>query len=229
MQDAGAEIIDIGGESTRPNAQPVGLDEERRRTLPVIDALRARSAVAISIDTVKPQLMAEAVAAGATLVNDVNALQAPGAVEAVAPLAADVCLMHRRGTPQTMQVNPSYGDAVGEVLGELMGHVKRCAEGGISAERILLDPGFGFGKTSTHNLQLLKGLGEFVATGHPVLVGLSRKSLLGEVTGRPVDKRLAGSVALATLAAAKGARVVRVHDVAQTVDAMKIVAALTAV
>ena len=224
----GADVIDIGGESTRPDASPVSLDEERRRTLPVIEALRAVSDVPISIDTSKPALMRDAVQAGATLVNDVNALLAEGAMETVASLATDVCLMHRQGTPKTMQRAPKYDDVVQDVRDHLLARVAACEGAGIESGRILIDPGFGFGKTSIHNLQLLRGLGEFAATGYPVLVGLSRKSLLKTLTDRPVDERLAGSLALATLAAAAGARVLRVHDVAATLDAMKVVAALAA-
>lgn len=227
MVAAGADILDIGGESTRPDAAPVGLDEERRRTLPVIDALANRCAVPISIDTSKPELMREAVEAGAAIINDVNALQTEGALEAAAALDADVCLMHRQGLPQTMQINPRYDDVLVEVRDALLARVDTAMAAGIPRERLLIDPGFGFGKTPTHNLQLLHGLGEFVATGLPVLVGLSRKSLLGDITGRPVDERLAGSIALATLAATAGARVIRVHDVAATLDAVKVAAALS--
>ncbi|MEM6640522.1 MAG: dihydropteroate synthase [Pseudomonadota bacterium] len=225
----GADIIDVGGESTRPGAAVVSFDEEARRTLPVIQRLRDITDVPISIDTSKPQLMREAVFAGATLVNDVNALRAEGAVNAVADLDADVCLMHRQGSAATMQDNPSYTDVVAEVLATLHARADVCRAAGIERGRLLLDPGFGFGKTTTHNLQLLSGLGQFAAAGYPVLVGLSRKSLLGDITGRSVDKRLAGSVSLATVAAIGGARVVRVHDVAETLDAMKIVAALQSV
>ncbi|MFK7887601.1 MAG: dihydropteroate synthase [Gammaproteobacteria bacterium] len=223
---AGADIIDIGGESTRPDAEPVDAQEEHKRTIPVIEALRESGDVPISIDTSKPEIMRAAVAAGADMINDVNALQAPGALEVAASLDADVCLMHRQGTATTMQHNPTYDDVVADVLRELNARVAACVDAGIARERLLLDPGFGFGKTTTHNLQLLRGLGEFVATSLPVLVGLSRKSLLQALTERPVDQRLAGSVTLATLAALQGARVIRVHDVAATVDAMKVVAAV---
>ncbi len=223
----GADVIDIGGESTRPNAQPVALDEELRRTVPVIKALRERSDVPVSIDTSKPEVMQAAVEAGASMINDVNALQAPDAVRVAARLSADVCLMHRQGNAATMQDNPVYKDVVSDVLHELQARVADCIDGGIERERLLLDPGFGFGKTTTHNLQLLRGLGQFVATSLPVLVGLSRKSLLQAITERPVEQRLAGSLALATMAAMQGARVIRVHDVAATVDAMKVVAAVT--
>ena len=223
----GADVIDIGGESTRPNAQPVALDEELRRTVPVIKALRERSDVPVSIDTSKPEVMQAAVEAGASMINDVNALQAPDAVRVAARLSADVCLMHRQGNAATMQDNPVYEDVVSDVLHELQARVADCIDGGIERERLLLDPGFGFGKTTTHNLQLLRGLGQFVATSLPVLVGLSRKSLLQAITERPVEQRLAGSLALATMAAMQGARVIRVHDVAATVDAMKVVAAVT--
>jgi dihydropteroate synthase len=195
--------------------------------VPVIKALRERSDVPVSIDTSKPEVMQAAVEAGASMINDVNALQAPDAVRVAARLSADVCLMHRQGNAATMQDNPVYEDVVSDVLHELQARVADCIDGGIERERLLLDPGFGFGKTTTHNLQLLRGLGQFVATSLPVLVGLSRKSLLQAITERPVEQRLAGSLALATMAAMQGARVIRVHDVAATVDAMKVVAAVT--
>lgn len=226
LVEEGADIIDVGGESTRPGAQPVSIDVELKRTVPVIEQLKLRCNVPLSIDTSKPEVMEAAVAAGAVVINDVNALQAAGAIEVASRLDADICLMHRQGTPDTMQKAPCYDDVVVEVLEYLQCRVRACETAGIERSRLLIDPGFGFGKTVEHNLQLLRGLGQFVATGLPVLAGLSRKSMLQTVTGRAVGERLAGSVALATLAAQAGARVVRVHDVAQTVDAMKIVEAI---
>jgi len=221
MAVAGAGIIDVGGESTRPGAQPVPLQEELDRVLPVIESLRRELDVLISIDTMKPAVMTAAVAAGAGMVNDVLALQAPGAMEAVAASQAAVCLMHMQGTPQTMQREPHYGDVVKEVGEFLHGRAQACRLAGIDADRIAFDPGFGFGKTLQHNLQLLHGLGQLVGP-YPLLVGLSRKSMLGKLLGRPVEQRLAGSLALAALAVAQGARIVRCHDVAETLDAVRV-------
>ncbi|MFK8015816.1 MAG: dihydropteroate synthase [Gammaproteobacteria bacterium] len=226
MVEEGADVLDIGGESTRPGAASVSVDEELARTVPVIERLRAACDVPLSIDTSKPQVMRDAVGAGATLINDVNALQTDGALAAAASLDADVCLMHRQGTAATMQASPHYDDVVADVLAFLLARAAACEAAGIARAALMIDPGYGFGKTARHNLQLLQGLGEFVATGLPVLAGLSRKSLLQTVTGRNVDERLAGSVALATLAADRGARVLRVHDVAATVDAMNVVHAV---
>jgi dihydropteroate synthase len=222
MVDAGAGIIDVGGESTRPGAEPVSLQEELDRVLPVIEALRRDLDVLISIDTVKPQVMQAAVAAGAGLVNDVMALQSPGALDAVAATRAGVCLMHMQGTPQTMQLAPQYADVVTEVRDFLYARAHACQAAGIGADRILLDPGFGFGKTLSHNLALLAGLPQLVAGGWPLLVGLSRKSMLGKLLGRPVEQRLAGSLALATIAVLHGARIIRCHDVAETCDAVAV-------
>jgi dihydropteroate synthase len=221
MAAAGAQIIDVGGESTRPGADPVPLQQELDRVLPVIESLRRELDVLISIDTMKPVVMSAAVAAGAGMVNDVLALQAPGAVEAVAATRAAVCLMHMQGTPQTMQRDPHYDDVVREV-GEFLGaRAEVCRAADIGAGRIAFDPGFGFGKTLQHNLQLLRRLDELTGQ-YPLLVGLSRKSMLGKLLGRPVEQRLAGSLALATLAVAGGARIVRCHDVAETVDAVRV-------
>jgi dihydropteroate synthase len=217
----GAAIIDVGGESTRPGAAPVPLQEELDRVVPVIEALSRELDVLVSVDTMKPEVMRESVAAGAGLINDVMALGAPGAIEAVAATGAAVCLMHMQGTPRTMQQDPHYADVVAEVGGFLRDRALACRAAGIAADRIVLDPGFGFGKTVGHNLQLLRGLGE-LGGGYPLLVGLSRKSMLGRITGRPVDQRLAGSIALAALAVAAGARIVRCHDVAETVDAVRV-------
>ena len=221
MVKAGASIIDVGGESTRPGAEPVPQQQELERVLPVIEALRRDCDVLVSIDTMKPQVMRAAIAAGAGLVNDVLALQAPGAMEAVAESTAAVCLMHMQGTPQSMQQQPQYTDVVGEVGAFLAQRGAACRAAGIGALRIALDPGFGFGKTLQHNLQLLRGLRQ-LPQEYPLLVGLSRKSMLGKLLGRPVERRLAGSLALVTLAVASGARIVRCHDVAETLDAVNV-------
>ncbi len=222
----GAAIIDIGGESTRPGADPVTVDEELRRVLPVIERLRAATDAVISIDTSKPEVMRRAAAAGAGLINDVCALREPGALEAAAASACAVCLMHMQGEPRTMQQAPRYDDVVKEVGVFLRERAQTARAAGLAAERIVLDPGFGFGKTLDHNLELLRRLRELTGGELPVLVGLSRKSMIGKLTGRPEGERLHGSVALAVIAALNGARIVRVHDVAATVDALKIVAAL---
>ena len=228
LLDEGADIIDVGGESTRPGAAPVSEADELARVVPVVEALGARGA-RVCVDTSKPAVMRAAVAAGASMLNDVNALRAPGAIETAAALGVPVCLMHILGTPRTMQAAPQYDDVVAEVCAFLRERAAACERGGIGREKIILDPGFGFGKTATHNLQLLAALPRIVALGWPVLVGLSRKSLLGSLTGRPVEARLAGSVALATIAAWHGAHILRVHDVAATVDAVSVVQAVHAV
>lgn len=221
MAAAGAAIIDVGGESTRPGADPVPVQQELDRVLPVIESLRRELDVLVSIDTMKPEVMRAAVTAGAGMVNDVLALQTPGAIEAVAATRAAVCLMHMQGMPQTMQQDPHYDDVVKEVGDFLLARADACRAAGIAAERIALDPGFGFGKTMQHNLQLLRELKKLVGP-YPLLVGLSRKSMLGKMLGRPVEQRLAGSLALATLAVAGGARIVRCHDVAETLDAVRV-------
>lgn len=217
----GADILDIGGESTRPGATPVPADEEIRRVVPVIEALRDLD-VPLSIDTFKPEVMRAALAAGATLINDINALRTPGALEVAAASDAGICLMHMQGTPQTMQDNPVYDDVVAEVKAFLYERIEACRAVGIDRSRLILDPGFGFGKTAEHNLELLRGLDRFAATGYPVLVGLSRKSVLGRLTGRKVTERIAASVAAAIAAVARGAAIVRVHDVAATRDALAV-------
>ena len=221
----GAALIDVGGESTRPGAVAVPAAEQLRRVLPVIRALAASQAV-ISIDTSKPEVMAEAVAAGASLINDVRALQEPGALACAAALSSPVCLMHMQGQPQSMQRNPTYSDVVTEVKDFLLRRVQACVDAGIAREGLLLDPGFGFGKSLEHNLALLRHLPELTGLELPLLVGLSRKSMLRELTGRAVTKRAAGSLALAMLAVQRGASIVRVHDVAGTVDALKVLAAV---
>lgn len=222
MVEEGAAIVDVGGESTRPGAEPVPVQQELDRVIPVVEALAKRLDVIISVDTMKPEVMREAVRAGAGLINDVRALLEPGAIEAVAEGGAAVCLMHMQGMPRTMQHDPRYDDVVREVDEFLRQRAAACLAAGIPPERICLDPGFGFGKTLAHNLALLAGLPQFVSSGHAVLVGLSRKSMVGAITGRPVQERLAGSLALATIATLHGAHIVRAHDVAATVDAVKV-------
>jgi dihydropteroate synthase len=226
MISEGAAIIDVGGESTRPGANPASVDEELARVIPVIEALRRESAVFISVDTSKPQVIEAAVAAGADIVNDVRALAEPGAIEAAAASGAGVCLMHMLGEPRTMQDAPHYENVVEEVGTFLAARMRACRDAGIDAARMVIDPGFGFGKLIEHNLALLKQLAGFEALGVPIAVGLSRKSMLAKLTGRGVDERLAGSVALATIAVLHGARIVRAHDVAATVDAVRVAAAV---
>jgi dihydropteroate synthase len=222
----GAAILDIGGESTRPGAASVDADEESRRVLPVIEAVASNVDVPISVDTSKPAVMRAALEAGATMINDVRALREPGALEAVAASQAAVCLMHMLGEPRTMQVDPRYTDVVREVREFLHARLAACERAGIARERIALDPGFGFGKTLAHNLALLKALPELGSPGVPLLVGLSRKAMLGTITAKPTAERLQGSVALAAIAVLKGAHIVRAHDVAETVDAVKVAAAV---
>lgn len=221
----GAAIVDVGGESTRPGATPVALEEELRRVVPVIERLAARGAI-ISIDTRKAAVARRAIAAGAAIVNDVSALGDPDMAGAIADSEAGVILMHMRGTPETMQEDPRYADLLGEVCRFLMGAARRAQAAGIAAGAIALDPGFGFGKTAAHNIELLRRLSEIVSLGHPVAVGLSRKSTLGAITGRPVGERLAASIAAAALAASRGARIVRAHDVRETADALAVAHAL---
>ena len=224
--EQGADILDIGGESTRPNAAPVGLQEELDRVIPVIEGLVKQINIPLSIDTYKPQVMQAAIAAGASIVNDVCAFQESGAVEVVAASNAGVCLMHMQGTPQTMQINPQYNDVVAEVKAFLQQRLTACEEAGILKNRILLDPGFGFGKTRAHNISLIQHLASFASLGQPLLVGLSRKSVLGQVTGNDVDARLYASVAASVISAMVGAKILRVHDVKATVEALKIVTAI---
>jgi dihydropteroate synthase len=226
MAAEGAALIDVGGESTRPGAAPVGAAEELRRVIPVIERLRAATAVIISVDTSKAEVMRAASAAGAGLINDVRALREPGALDAVVASGCAVCLVHMQGEPRTMQVAPSYADVVSEVRAFLAARVASSLAAGLAAERLAVDPGFGFGKTLEHNLTLLRRLGELAADGLPVLVGLSRKSMLGTLTGRTAGERVYGSVALAVIAALAGARIVRAHDVAATVEALKVAAAV---
>jgi len=217
----GADILDIGGESTRPGAQPVGIQEEMDRVLPIIESLRD-APLPISIDSCKPEVMLAAIAAGVQMVNDINALQNPAAMRAVSASDVAVCLMHKQGDPQTMQAQPHYLDVVAEVSHFLRERIAVAEAAGIQRNRILIDPGFGFGKTLAHNLDLLRELGSLSEIGVPVLAGLSRKSMLGTLTGREVGDRAAASVAAALIAVQRGAKVVRVHDVRETVDALKI-------
>lgn len=226
MATAGADIIDIGGESTRPGAAPVPVQQELDRVIPVIEALWAETRIPISIDTSKPEVMRAAAEAGAGMINDVFALRREGALEAAAALGLPVCLMHMQGEPRSMQSAPEYRDVATEVREFLLQRAADCEAAGIARETILLDPGFGFGKRLEHNLELLRRLPELAAHGYPVLAGLSRKSMLGEITGRPVSERAAGSVALALLAAQAGAAVLRVHDVAETRDVLKVLEAV---
>lgn len=226
MVEEGAAIIDIGGESTRPGAVPVAVEQELARVIPVIEALRDRVPAVISIDTSKPDVMRAAAAAGAGMINDVRALREHGALETARDLGLPVCLMHMQGEPRTMQEAPRYTDVVAEVSAFLAGRIERCVAAGIDRDSLVVDPGFGFGKTAAHNLELLRRLGELHALGLPVLAGLSRKSLIGHLLDRPVEQRLYGSIALATLAAWQGAAILRVHDVAATVDAVRIVGAV---
>ena len=222
MVAQGADIIDVGGESTRPGARSVETQQELDRVLPVVEALVAESAVTVSVDTSKPEVMTAAVAAGAGLINDVFALRQAGALEAAAGLGVPVCLMHMQGKPRDMQTNPSYADVVREVEEFLLQRARSCEAAGISRDRIWIDPGFGFGKKLEHNVALFRALPRLCGHGYPVLAGVSRKSMLGALTGRSVADRLAASVTAAVLAARLGAAVVRVHDVAETVDALKV-------
>lgn len=221
MVAEGADIVDVGGESTRPGARPVSEDEELERVLPVLEALRELP-VPLSVDTRRPRVMREALAAGASMVNDVEALEAPGALAAVAASGCGVCLMHKKGDPATMQDNPVYADVVAEVKSYLAARIAAAEAAGIARERIVADPGFGFGKTAAHNLELLRRLAEFSELGVPIAVGLSRKSTLGAITGRPAGERLAASLAAALLAAQAGATILRVHDVRETRDALAV-------
>jgi dihydropteroate synthase len=223
----GVDIIDIGGESTRPGSPSVPVDEELRRVMPAIYALRELG-YPLSIDTCKPEVMREAIIAGADMINDVNGFQAPGAIEAVKGSDCGLCVMHMQGTPQDMQARPDYEDVVAEVIAFLRERVDALLASGVARERITIDPGFGFGKSVEHNYALLRSISRMESElGLPVLAGLSRKSMIGAVTGRSVEQRLAGSLAGALAAVAQGARIVRVHDVAETVDALKVWQAAT--
>ena len=225
MLGEGADIVDIGGESTRPGAAPTPEADELERVIPLLETIRVAcdaGGVPISVDTRKPAVMRAAIAAGASMINDINALRAPGGMDAVSEGGAAICLMHMQGEPATMQYGASYDDVVADVAAFLAERAAACVAAGIDRDRIVLDPGFGFGKTVEHNLALLRRLAEIVALGYPLLAGLSRKSTIGVLTGRDVDDRMAGSVAAALAAVARGAAIVRVHDVRETADALKV-------
>jgi dihydropteroate synthase len=226
MVGAGASLLDVGGESTRPGAEPVAAEEELERVIPVVEALTAELDVMVSVDSSTPAVMTAAAAAGAHLINDVRALGRPGALPAAAATGLPVCLMHMQGSPQTMQGNPRYDDVVAEVGAFLDARIDACLGAGIAQERLLLDPGFGFGKSVNHNLALLAGLSRLAGRGLPLVVGLSRKSLIAKLIGRAVHERLPASLALAVLAVERGAAIVRTHDVRETADALAMVVAL---
>lgn len=227
MVNDGAAIIDLGGESTRPGAEPVSIQQELDRVLPVLAALVAEVEVPISVDTRHAEVMTAAIDAGAGMINDVNALRGPGAMSAVSQSSVAVCLMHMHANPETMQDNPQYSDPVQEICDFLTDRVAATEAAGIDRQRLVLDPGFGFGKTLDHNLQLLAQLGKFSRLGFPLLVGLSRKSMIGEILGVSASQRLYGSVAAAVLAVERGAQIVRCHDVAETCQALKVVSAIS--
>ena len=227
MLDEGADILDLGGESTRPGAAPVPADEEIKRVIPLVERLVGDLGARVSVDTSKPGVMRAAIKAGAVMINDVYALRQPGALEAVSGSSVAVCLMHMQGEPRTMQKAPHYADVTAEVGEFLLQRAAACTAAGVGRERIVLDPGFGFGKTLEHNLTLLKRLPELASLDYPLLVGLSRKSMLGTLLGgKPVEQRLHISVAAAVMAALNGANILRVHDVGPTVDALKLISAL---
>lgn len=217
----GVDILDIGGESSRPGAPALSLDEELERVMPVVYGLRDLGKP-LSVDTCKSEVMCEALSAGVDMINDINGFRGDGALTAVSESECAICIMHMRGTPATMQSEPEYEDVTAEVIDFLAQRVRQCQEAGVAPHRICVDPGFGFGKTVDHNLELLRNLKKITMTGRPVLVGLSRKSMIGALTGRPVDQRIAGSLAAMLAAVAHGARIVRVHDVAASVDALKV-------
>ena len=221
----GADLLDVGGESSRPGAASVTAAEELARILPVLEGI-ADLCVPVSVDTTKPEVMGPVLARGAAMINDITALAAPGALEVLAASNAAVCLMHMQGSPRTMQADPTYADVTAEVRDFLAARAAACIKAGIARDRIVVDPGFGFGKTVEHNVTLLARLGQVAALGFPVLAGWSRKSSLGRITGRPAEERLAGSVAAALIAVQRGARIVRVHDVAATRDALAVLAAV---
>ncbi len=229
MIEDGVDILDVGGESTRPGSLYVDQNEELERTIPLIKAIREISDIPISIDTNKPGVMQQAVAAGASIVNSIDALRQENALSVVAELNVPVCLMHMQGSPENMQKEPYYEDVVGEVIAFLIARIDAAVTAGIAVHNIIIDPGFGFGKTLQHNLQLLKSLTELKTLGQPLLIGLSRKRMIGTILDKPVHQRLYGSISLAVIAAMQGANIVRVHDVAETVDAIKILQAINQV
>lgn len=222
MVNAGASIIDVGGESTRPGALAISPQEEADRVLPVVEAIGSRLDVAVSVDTSTPSVMSAAIKAGAGLINDVRALGREGAISTIKDHKVAVCLMHMRGQPDTMQKDIVYANVVEEVLAFLSARIKACVNAGIARERLLVDPGFGFGKTPAHNYQLLRELGRFKALGLPILIGVSRKSMLGAATGRDVEHRLAAGIAATMFGLQQGAAIVRTHDVAETIDAIQV-------
>ncbi|MFQ3221639.1 MAG: dihydropteroate synthase [Paraglaciecola sp.] len=226
MLSQGASFIDVGGESTRPGAQDVSEQEELDRVIPIIEAIHTRFDTIISVDTSKAQVMTQAVNAGASLINDVRALREPNALAAAVAANVPVCLMHMTGQPRSMQLAPDYNDVVKQVCDFLLKHIARCTDAGIPKTKIMIDPGFGFGKSLVHNYQLLNKLEDLHSLNLPILVGMSRKSMLGTALLRDVDDRLAGSIAVATIAALKGVQIIRVHDVKETIDAIKVVAML---
>jgi dihydropteroate synthase len=226
MTAAGADIIDIGGESTRPGSLAVKVQQELDRVIPLIEQIVTETGLPVSIDTGKPELMQAAVSAGACMINDVYALRQEGALETAVTLDVPVCLMHMHGMPGNMQEDPEFEDVVGEVSNFLINRANDCELAGISKQNIIIDPGFGFGKTLQHNIELFKAIPKFVDTGYPVLIGVSRKFMLGQLSDKAVDKRLAASLSAAVLAAQAGAAIIRVHDVAETVDALKVATAL---
>ena len=227
--NSGADIIDVGGESTRPGATPVSENQELDRVIPVVEAIVTRFGVPVSVDTSSPLVIKESANAGAVMINDVRALSRKGAVEAVFKANLSICLMHMMGEPSNMQVTPGYGDVLKEVKDFLLSRISACESAGISREKIFVDPGFGFGKTLKHNLTLFRGLSELSKLGFPLVVGLSRKSMIGSILDKPVNERIFGSVALAMLAVQRGAHILRVHDVAATVDVLKILHAVEGV
>ncbi len=227
MVEEGAHLIDVGGESTRPGASPVDAETEIARVVPVIEAVRAECPVTISIDTSKPEVMRAAVGAGAGFINDVRALREPGALEAAVALGVPVCLMHMLGQPRTMQLAPAYQDVVTEIIEFLRNQAEVAENAGLSRANLVFDPGFGFGKTLRHNLQILNSLERFTELGSPVLVGISRKSMIGAIVDQPVEARTSGSIAAAVICALKGASIIRAHDVGPTVEALRVVQAVT--
>ncbi|AAO57944.1 MULTISPECIES: dihydropteroate synthase [Pseudomonas] len=225
---AGATLIDVGGESTRPGARPVSPAQEVERVAPVVEIIARELDVIISVDTSTPEVMLATAGLGAGMINDVRSLQRPGALEAAASTGLPVCLMHMQGEPGTMQNDPHYEDLLGEVSAFLLERMNQCVAAGIDRQQLILDPGFGFAKTLEHNLSLFRRMEALHALGRPLLVGVSRKSMIGAVLGRPVDQRLSGGLALAALAMTKGARILRVHDVAETADVVRMIAAVQA-
>ena len=226
MLEEGADILDVGGESTRPGAVRPSVDEELARVIPVVQSLKQNFDCNISIDTSSAEVMREAVSSGARLINDVRALREPGALQAASELQADICLMHMRGSPESMQDNPQYQDVLSEVTNFLKARVDACVEVGINQKRICIDPGFGFGKSFEHNMQLMQNLSGLTQLNLPLLVGVSRKGMIGQITGKSIDQRTAGSLAMAQVALDRGANILRVHDVAETCDMIRVWSAI---